>query len=590
MTFQPTPEQSVFLACSCQVISLEGPAGTGKTTIAAIKAAHFAKVLAEQERVLFLTFTNNAVDRIGEAVREHVAVDLRRKIHLTNYHEFFFGMIVAWGRYAGLPRQWSMMSRAERLTIYLPIAQRHGLAVRRRAMDADAWFARTQSMAAGYLPRGQLPPDLVQESANALRLANRQGSIHYDDFEFYARWLLTNDAVRRLYKRAFPVIFCDEFQDITDVQYQLLTLIEPRHLIAVGDPRQSIYRWIPGVRPARFREFISDHRPTRHPLTINKRSPGLTESNALAEGILNLASGRSPFSEHRPLPEGDSLRWYAYEDRSDAYQSAASLLVEEKKRYPATACLLPTNAEVREFGGVATEVGLECSMLFDTTMQSYLEDVVISVTAYLLGGLMEDWWLIGRVLYQMTGQAQWREAFSKGPVSDAYESDEVVDRLARSILTSSSGTLEESLDRSVEIVEEIICGEEMEASDFWSGAVGRVADAQRVANLRGASMSALRSALIELRVADERRGRSQLRRGVTVMTMHKAVGKEFDLVYLLAPSDGEFLRNAVPGSGQVEDDGQVWYVAVSRHRKMLSVFYQSEMPSRFIRPFLPDDR
>jgi ATP-dependent helicase/nuclease subunit A len=81
------------------------------------------------------------------------------------------------------------------------------------------------------------------EAAYARRKGGR-GALDYDDLMLRTRDLLRrNAAVRDEYRRRFPVVMVDEFQDTNPLQKELLSLLcgPDQRLFVVGDPKQSIY-------------------------------------------------------------------------------------------------------------------------------------------------------------------------------------------------------------------------------------------------------------------------------------------------------------------------------------------------------------
>ncbi|MFH2020332.1 MAG: UvrD-helicase domain-containing protein [archaeon] len=56
----------------------------------------------------------------------------------------------------------------------------------------------------------------------------------------------------------FEHLLIDEYQDINSLQYELISLLDPKNLFAVGDPRQSIYGWR-GSRIEYVLDFESNH-------------------------------------------------------------------------------------------------------------------------------------------------------------------------------------------------------------------------------------------------------------------------------------------------------------------------------------------
>lgn len=92
-------------------------------------------------------------------------------------------------------------------------------------------------------------------------------------------------------------------------------------------------------------------------------------------------------------------------------------------------------------------------------------------------------------------------------------------------------------------------------------------------------------------------GKSILKEGVRLMTAHKSKGLEFDFVYIVGAFDGHwgnktqrsFFKTLVSGETGIDDERRLFYVALTRARKQVTVSYPKEsgsgkelLPAQFI--------
>ncbi|MGC9502778.1 ATP-dependent helicase [Baaleninema sp.] len=94
------------------------------------------------------------------------------------------------------------------------------------------------------------------------RLLHEQQLIDYDDTILAALRVLENDSARQLWQRQFFGVFEDEAQDSSPLQTQLLEILagdpegkEPPNLVRVGDPNQAINSTFTPADPVYFRRF-----------------------------------------------------------------------------------------------------------------------------------------------------------------------------------------------------------------------------------------------------------------------------------------------------------------------------------------------
>ena len=98
--------------------------------------------------------------------------------------------------------------------------------------------------------------------------------LDFDDILVYCHKLLTEDSgLCDRWKNRFRYILIDEFQDINDVQYQIIKLLSANYenLFVVGDDDQAIYSFR-GADPSYMHRFLEDYPNSRQvKLNINYR-------------------------------------------------------------------------------------------------------------------------------------------------------------------------------------------------------------------------------------------------------------------------------------------------------------------------------
>lgn len=98
--------------------------------------------------------------------------------------------------------------------------------------------------------------------------------LDFDDILIYCYRLLTEDSgLRDRWENRFRYILIDEFQDINDVQYQIIKLLSANYenLFVVGDDDQAIYSFR-GADPSYMHRFLEDYPKSRQvKLNINYR-------------------------------------------------------------------------------------------------------------------------------------------------------------------------------------------------------------------------------------------------------------------------------------------------------------------------------
>ena len=183
-----------------------GGAGTGKTTTALWTARTYLETSSEipARRVLFLTFSRSAVSQImGRS--PGVFSGSNNRIEVLTFHSLSYWLLRAFGRYAG-----------------------YGTA-----------------------------PIVVQSDARTKLRGHDMRRLQYGDLIPGATDILKrSERLRRLVASRWGLVICDEAQDTSIEQWELIQLLEPRKLVLLGDFNQMIYSsFVPGVSPKQFQRI-----------------------------------------------------------------------------------------------------------------------------------------------------------------------------------------------------------------------------------------------------------------------------------------------------------------------------------------------
>ncbi|TIP26217.1 MAG: ATP-dependent helicase [Mesorhizobium sp.] len=257
MPLDLTPGQKDILAASGHILVRGGP-GSGKTTVSILKAGKLAGKLRPSQRVLFLSFARATVSRVLEAIAEETTLkrEERAAIEVDTYHSLFWSLLKTHGYLGGWPR---------RLSVLTPPSE----------------SAALSEITAGYKAVSKLTPEKKAERAakmrqELLRLAKEEGRVCFDLFAPSVAHLLEKSSkLRQLIAARYPVIVLDEFQDTNADQWRVVKALGAHStLIALADPEQRIFDFI-GADPERLQHFIDAFAPKEFDLAgDNHRSKG----------------------------------------------------------------------------------------------------------------------------------------------------------------------------------------------------------------------------------------------------------------------------------------------------------------------------
>lgn len=287
-------------------VLVTGGPGSGKTTIALLKAAAVSRSLNPGEEVLFLSFSRAAIQQIVQKSRDLLSQSDRALVRVQTYHAFCIDLLQSHGRLLSGRPCCFVVPGEERL---------------RKAEYHENWDAERR------------------------RLAHEESSYCFDLLAPSAAELLERStAVRTLLASKFPMVICDEFQDTDDDQWRMVrALASMTTLCVLADPEQRIFDYRPTVNPKRVQQLQDLLAPAEFGLGgENHRSPN--------SGILQFAD--SVLLNRAPLPKTRDVRVSTYRGKefdSLVHAATAWTFAELRKRgvaHPSVAVLCRSNGFV----------------------------------------------------------------------------------------------------------------------------------------------------------------------------------------------------------------------------------------------------
>ena len=293
-------------------VLVTGGPGSGKTTVALLKAAATSHSLKPGEEILFLSFSRSAIQQILQKSQDLLNRDERSLIRVQTYHAFCIELLESHGRLLSGHRCKFVVPGEERL---------------RKAGFNDRWNTERERMAS-------------QESVFCFDLL-APGA---------ADLLEKSTAVRTLLTSKFPMVICDEFQDTDDDQWRIVqALAMSGTMCCLADPEQRIFDYRSNVNPLRVQQLKEKLAPAEFGLGgENYRSPN--------GDILQFAD--CVLQNRVPLPKTNDVRVVIYHGKDfEAIFHAATVWTfgEVRKRgveHPSIAVLCRNNKFVATLSNV----------------------------------------------------------------------------------------------------------------------------------------------------------------------------------------------------------------------------------------------
>ncbi|HEX2073792.1 MAG TPA: ATP-dependent DNA helicase [Geodermatophilus sp.] len=445
LPYAPSDEQArVVAAPADRPLVVVAGAGSGKTeTMAARVSWLVANRLVEPEAILGLTFTRKAAGELGERIRQRLSAlarhpdtepDLKERLAVaqptvSTYHGYaaalvaehglrigvepgagVLGPAMCWGQAAAVVTAYTGDMSDVPFTLLTAVEDVLALAAEMGEHDVTPaalrnWTATLEARIAGYPdapkgPRGIRAPVKEMLARQRARVAllplveafearkRAAGAIDYaDQVAHAARIAVASAEVGRRERARWKVVLLDEYQDTSVGQLRMLEALFGREtghpVLAVGDPRQSIYGWrgasagtierfdrtfpgLPGRRAERL-TLATSWRNDEAVLAVanavsgmlpppKRQLPDLTPAPTAGRGAVSVGLYETVAEETAALADRLAACWHgtdpALPARPDGGRPTVAVLARARKQLPGIA------AALRERGLPVEVVGL----------------------------------------------------------------------------------------------------------------------------------------------------------------------------------------------------------------------------------------
>lgn len=427
----------------------------------------------------------------------------------------------------------------------------------------------------------------------------RRRLIDFDDMLVYCYELLAQRPdILSQWQKKYPFILIDEFQDINQVQYDVVRLLaQPdNHLFVVGDDDQSIYGFR-GARPDIMQSFVRDYQPEQCTLNVNYRSAG---------EIVQMAGRVIAHNENRmekvilaaeEITAGDAVSVRCFDTVSQQNDLIREQLVAYRNAgipYSEMAVLFRTNTQARAISTKLKEFNIPFAMK-EMVPNLYDHWIARDILAYIRVALgHRERGLVMRIINRPKRYVH-RNAFTE-PYVDWQElerfyedKDWMVERL-------------ENLQKDLQLIAQM---RPYAAVNFIRRGVGYDDFIQEYADYRGMRSDDMYELLDELQEASKaqgsfeewfehirvygeelkeqveksrrmKNGQEQKEDAVVIMTMHGSKGLEYDCVFIPDANEGITPHNKAVLTEDLEEERRMFYVAMTRAKRHLHIYYPKE--------------
>lgn len=598
-------QQRAIAHLSGPMMVLAGP-GSGKTSVIVERTAYMTTEGGiSPSNILVVTFSRAAAKEMKERFLNFTGQEYT-PITFGTFHGVFYGILKqAYGFTAA-----NILSEEEKSAILRELALNHGGELAEEG-DFSEEVAKEISVVKGnrisleYYYSSCCPDEVFRQIYREyVKTCQARRKLDFDDMILYCYDLFDKRKdILAAWQNKFQYILVDEFQDINQLQYDIVKLLaKPQdNLFIVGDDDQSIYHFR-GARPEIMLNFTKDY-PEAETVTldVNYRCSKRIPSSAMQV----IGTNKKRFQKHlqTPNPEGDPVKICEFENPREEYLEVVSELrarLEQGDKLEDTAILLRTNQEAEGLVGALMERQVPFNMK-EKLPNLFHHWICRNILAYLRFAAGDESRKNFVEFMNRPNRYIARDAVSLSPVisfdqlKDFYkDKDWMCDRLTTlethlRILRGLTPFAAINFIRKGMGYEEYL-REYAEYRKIKPEELSEILD-RLTDSTKGMDSLGDWEAYIEdytRKLEEQAKKQEQEREGVLISTLHGVKGLEYDKVYILNVNEGSMPYKKAVLEPAIEEERRLFYVGMTRARKELDLCYVRQQhekkrePSRFL--------
>ncbi|MBR5377010.1 MAG: ATP-dependent helicase [Lachnospiraceae bacterium] len=569
-----------------------GP-GSGKTTVITERIRYLVRERkADPGGILTITFTNAAADEMKRRSAD-LLPDQAPYLTFGTFHSIFFLIL----KHSFDLNSSNILKNETRYMILNDIIKKAAFGVNdRKQLITDLVPVISRYKNTGVIKNDtELKDDELDAVMNRYRRElDRSRLLDFDDMLIKCRELFRKrPAVLKLWQDRYRHIQIDEFQDINEVQYDVVKLLsqDTGNLFAVGDDDQAVYGFR-GSTPGIMKRFFDDHPDAAdYRLSVNYRS-----GSSIVQAASDVISHNKDRLEKNITSSGIGSGQVSVLKFSGMDEQTGFIIERIRELQAVMPCediavLLRTNSTLDLYSERLKEKGIPC----DTGKRMY--------------GIYQNG--IGKEIYDYMRFADGDD--SRGVFLSIMNAPE------RNIFRGALGEGKIDLNRLLEYyrdepevydaVKKLGHDRDMmkklkpyAAIHYLYNAMGYLDHLKlRAQGNEEAWLSAKKTAdgilmrarpyksIAEwIRCAKEDAKKTSTKGGVSILTMHAAKGLEFPVVFIPDLNEGTVPYGKAVMPSEVEEERRLFYVAVTRAKQKLFLLYTEQtcgkkrLPSRFL--------
>jgi len=297
-------------------------AGSGKTKALSTRFAYLVNELGIMPgHILCVTFTNKAANEMRHRI--HKLTGDNDTGYINTFHGFCVSVLKEDSNVVAYPKNFMVLDNPDIDEILKVIYEERGLSLRDMSFAAarDMFEIRKTKKEPDYhIDMLTQPLDVLKERYDSavkvqdilfygyLYQERKCFALDYNDLiKVVLHIFAENPDIKQKWQQRLEYVMIDEFQDIDDLQYDLMEALSGFHknLFIVGDPDQTIYTWR-GARVGYLLDFDKVH-PNVKTIMMNVNYRSTPQILAAVNSLIDKNTKRIRKNLEATLPSGESV-------------------------------------------------------------------------------------------------------------------------------------------------------------------------------------------------------------------------------------------------------------------------------------------
>ena len=578
----PAQQEAICFGAGTMLV-LAGP-GSGKTAVITQRIRY----LVEERHItpsdiLTITFTKAAALEMKQRACQ-ICRGAENAVFGT-FHSVFFQIIRSSSKF----QNYSIMTEQQKLQILRPLLKGKKLDCVQMSSFCEQFLSdlsfykntgREREEKAGQNQAEQMQLHELRQAYE--QCCRKRWLLDFDDILIYCYRLLTEDSgLRDRWENRFRYILIDEFQDINDVQYQIIKLLSANYenLFVVGDDDQAIYSFR-GADPSYMHRFLEDYPNSRQvKLNINYRCG----DRILALAARSIAHNKYRFEKEIKAGNSGENRVIAtcFQNRAEEL----SFLTEEiltHRNEGLTAILVRTNRMAEQVSEACFRRQIPYQMR-EKKQDFYAQKCVVEVLSVIRfvaeGRNRSDFMaFMNKPVRYINREMLQKETVDLWALLEEYREDPEQYRIIQKLQQDLA--MVEMLDPfgAISYIRKVMqydcCLSPGETGEKEKEILDELLERCREFHSHTAFLAHIAAYRSKLEQESNRKQPeadqgSAKRNPVQIMTYHGSKGLEFDTVFLPFLNSGDVPHGRNLSTMELEEERRLFYVAVTRAKKSL---------------------